>query len=120
MDEATRVGLEASLKKVAQSDVEGILVGEEEYDRSWMKDGGVGAWFTMKRCLDRLPVLVSRKPSDSGDRFDIFQHVLADKAGTGVLDSVRDMRRYCMLVEAELVRQGHNLPPQRHNDKRKQ
>ncbi len=113
MDKETKDGLEAALTKVAQQDIEGILVAEDEYDRSWCRRGGQGAFFTLARALDRLPVLVARQPK-AGDRYDIFQHCI-ESDGTGVLDSVRDLRRYLLLVESELVRRGHKLPLQRHN-----
>lgn len=115
MDEVTKQGFLTSLQKVSAEDVEGIMVGEEEYNRSWMARGGQGVFFTLVRCLDRIPVLCARKPKD-GDRYDIFAHCI-ESDGTGILDSIRDARRYFLMLESELVRQGYDLPKQRHNVK---
>ena len=38
--------------------------------------------------------------------YDIFAHVFADQRSEGVIDDIRDLRRYLMLVEAELRARG--------------
>lgn len=114
MDDKVYKDLREALRFVAKQDVNGCLRGETEYERSWMKRGGVGAFFTLVRSMDRLDSLCSRQP-EGGDRYDIFLHCLQSDGDTGVLNAVRDLRRYLLLVEAELVRQGHELPLQRHN-----
>lgn len=106
--------LEEMLYKVAGEDVEGLLVGEVEYDRSWIAHDGVGAFFTLIRGLHRLEAICKTKPKE-GDRYDIFQHVLESPPNSGALDAMRDIRRYLLNVEAELTRRGHKLPRQRHN-----
>jgi len=117
MDEKLKKQLLAALQKVAAQDVEGCFNGEQEYNRSWLKRGPVGAYFTVVRPLDRLDTLCNRSASN-GVSFDIFQHVLDSPDGdTGALNAVRDLRRYLLLVEAELVRRGFDLPLQRHNRK---
>ena len=117
MDKKTKEELYEAVGVVAQLDWSGVMKGEEEYDRSWLKRGGVGVYFTLIRPMDRLDSLCSR-PASNGVPYDIFQHCLDSPDGdTGVLNAVRDLRRYLLLVEAELVRRGHQLPLQRHNHK---
>lgn len=42
----------------------------------------------------------------AADAYDIFAHVMADQRAEGVIDDIRDLRRYLMLVEAELRARG--------------
>jgi len=51
------------------------------------------------------------------DKYDLFGHIEADIAegGETVLDTVRDLRRYLLLVEAYLVEQAIDLPISRDN-----
>lgn len=117
MDDQTRDGLKSALEIVTKQDLEGVLVGEEEYSRSWLRHGSVGAFFTMIRCMHRFDVLCSR-PASNNIEYDVFQHCLDSIGDSGVLNSVRDARRYLLLLEAELIRLGHTLPLQRHNQKK--
>jgi len=38
--------------------------------------------------------------------YDIFHHIAVDQRAEGVIDDVRDLRRYLMLVEAEMRARG--------------
>lgn len=38
--------------------------------------------------------------------FDIFSHIAADQRSEGLIDDIRDLRRYLMLVEAEMRARG--------------
>jgi len=113
----TEKSFEVSLEEVAVRDVEGLMQARIEYGESWKKRGGCGAYFTIVRPLDRLDILCAR-PASNGVPFDIFQHCLDSPNGDeGVLNALRDLRRYLLLVEVELVQRGHDLPLQRHNRK---
>jgi hypothetical protein len=39
-------------------------------------------------------------------RHNIFQHILADRRAEPLLDDIRDLRRYLILVEAEMAARG--------------
>jgi len=105
-----------AIAQVAADDVEGLIQAREEYGDSWCDRGGSGAWFTIVRPLDRLNKMMTRRPAPGSDTTDIFAHMAVCQTGDeGVLNAVRDLRRYLLLAEAELVRRGHKLPLQRHN-----
>jgi len=42
--------------------------------------------------------------------YDIFRTIEEHPEETGVIDDIRDLRRYLLLVEAEMVRLGHIQP----------
>ena len=42
--------------------------------------------------------------------YDIFHTIEEHPEETGVIDDIRDLRRYLLLVEAEMVQIGHILP----------
>lgn len=112
------------LEAIAREDVEGIRKAEQQYGSSWKRRGGVGAYMMLCRKFDRLEQQLSRpmiKPSaalkpaaevlkDEPDAivapYDIFRHAAADTRSEGIIDDIRDLRRYLMLVEAELRAQG--------------
>lgn len=112
-----------ALHTVAQSDVEGLMEARRHYGESWKAEGGFSAWFNVKRKIDRLVKLCSRPVEVFGasdfvrERYNIFSHIEADliEGGEGVLDTIRDLRRYLTLVEAEMLLQDKKLPLQRDN-----
>lgn len=96
------------LKDIAQADVEGLLTAERSYGDSWKKRGGVGAFMMLARKWDRIEKQVARTadqcPAVAGvtpGAYDIFTHLAADRRPEGLIDDIRDLRRYLMLVEAE-------------------
>jgi hypothetical protein len=102
---------------VAANDVEGLKKAQESYGNSWKARGGVGAFMMLARKWDRLEqqlrkiatVNRSREGLDNVQvgQYDIFGHVIADPRPEGVIDDIRDLRRYLMLVEAELLARGY-------------
>ena len=107
----------SSLQAVTEDDVTALIESRIHYGDSWRAEGGFSAWFNIKRKVDRLVKLMSRDATPTRDRYDIFGHIQSDLAegGEAVLDAVRDMRRYLILVEAHLVQQKVKLPPSRDN-----
>lgn len=114
------------LGDIAETDVEGLLTAAKSYGSSWKQRGGVGAFMMMARKWDRLEnrVKVLREyPKEVGppnmspvvQAYDIFGHIINDKRGEGLIDDIRDLRRYLLLVEAELVARGHYLMQARDN-----
>ena len=83
---------------VARADVTALEKAEESYGDSWKKRGGVGAFMMLARKWDRL-----EKQVENMD-YDVFEAIRDDNREEGVIDDVRDLRRYLMLVEAEILR----------------
>jgi hypothetical protein len=90
-----------NLGKVAQQDVASLEVSEKEYGSSWKRRGGVGAYMMLARKWDRLEKAVESKYG-----FDIFRAIEEDARPEGVIDDIRDLRRYLMLVESEMIARG--------------
>lgn len=88
------------LDQIAREDVEGLKRAEVSYGNSWKKRGGANAWFMLCRKYDRLELQVS------ANHDNVFEAVLTDPRPEGAIDDIRDLRRYLMLVEAELRAQG--------------
>jgi hypothetical protein len=107
------------LDRVAAGDVKALLHAEKSYGDSWKKRGGIGAFMMLARKWDRLEKRVANPPLENPvtahpldcdvekvlafDRFDIFGAVETDQRAEGVIDDIRDLRRYLLLVEAELI-----------------
>lgn len=70
--------------------------GKPGYMGSWKKRGGQGAFMMLARKWDRLEVAVE------GYDWDIFEAMRKDTRSEGILDDIRDLRQYLMLVEAEM------------------
>lgn len=123
------------LRKVADEDVAGLAKAQLSYGDSWKKRGGVGAFMMLARKWDRLEQQVQRTLSPSSvspgltavfehvapgvtiaaARYDIFAHCECDPRTEGIIDDVRDLRRYLLLVEAELLARGKRHGPHRDN-----
>lgn len=88
------------LTSVAENDVVELKRKDESYGGSWKKRGGVGAWMMAARKIDRLENQLQKMD------YNIFEAIRDDDAEDGILDDLRDLRRYLMLIEAELVAQG--------------
>ena len=111
------------LDVVAKADVAGLKKAQQSYGNSWKSRGGVGAFMMLARKWDRLENRLKKTNiGGKGEHFmeplqqyDIFAHVVADTRAEGVIDDIRDLRRYLMLVEAELLARGHELGIARDN-----
>lgn len=96
-----------NLAPIAADDAEGLKRAQQSYGNSWKSRGGVGAFMMLARKWDRLENRV-KKESALGGSYDIFAHIAADERAEGIIDDVRDLRRYLLLVEAEMVARGFN------------
>jgi len=90
---------------IADGDVKQVKIKEREYNCSWKLRGGIGAFMMLARKWDRLENAVKTV------NYDIFKAVEVDRREEGVIDDIRDLRRYLLLVEAELEarKQDQNL-----------
>lgn len=88
--------------QVADMDIVHLSLAEKSYGTSWKKRGGVGAFMMLARKWDRLENQVSHTG------WDVFKACREDSREEGVIDDIRDLRRYLLLVEAELLRLERN------------
>ena len=69
---------------------------EQDYGDSWRKRGGVGAYMMLARKWARIENQVVEKG------WDIFKSIEQDIRPEGILDDIKDLRRYLLLVEAHM------------------
>lgn len=72
----------------------------EEYGDSWCRRGGIGAFMMVARKWDRLENVAKEVG------WDIFAAAEKDCRPEGVLDDIRDLRRYLILIEEYVTREG--------------
>jgi len=84
-----------TVKKLLESDLIGLTEAEKSYGNSWKKRGGVGAFMMLARKWDRIENQVK------SHNYDVIKALQADVSETGILDDIRDLRRYLLLVESE-------------------
>lgn len=99
------------LQAVAESDIAGLLKAEQSYGNSWKRRTGVGAFMMLARKWDRIEQRVAKLVDGTGGaagatRYDIFEHIAIDRRAEGIIDDIRDLRRYLLLVEAEMAARG--------------
>ena len=81
------------IQQLADQDVDSLKESEKSYGDSWRSRGGVGAFMMLARKWDRI-----ENPCIK-DGYDIFDTISKDPTNTGILDDIRDLRRYLILVE---------------------
>ena len=111
------------LDDVARGDAEALKRAQEAYGDSWKRRGGVGAFMMLARKWDRLEKRVEQSILDGSEGgsdlhleavrvsaapYDIFGHIQQDARPEGIIDDIRDLRRYLMLVEAEMIARGYD------------
>jgi len=88
------------LLATAESDVEALVEAEKSYGNSWKKRGGANAWFMLCRKFDRMEIQCK------SHHWDVFEAIDADQRPEGIIDDIRDLRRYLLLVECEMLARG--------------
>jgi len=78
---------------LVDEDVRALDKAEQSYGDSWRKRGGVGAFMMLARKWDRIENQCIK------NGYDIFDTIAKDPTNTGILDDIRDLRRYLILVE---------------------
>ena len=81
------------VNEIAHEDVQKLHEAEKSYGNSWKQRGGVGAFMMLARKWDRIENQCIK------DGYDIFDTISKDPTNTGILDDIRDLRRYLILVE---------------------
>lgn len=89
------------LKAVAASDVQGLINAEKSYGVSWKLRGGVDTFHMLLRKWERVEKRAA-EALPGASPYDVFEHIAADPAAHGLIDDIRDLRRYLMLGDAEL------------------
>ena len=90
------------VQNLAIKDTEQLHVSEQSYGDSWRKRGGVGAFMMLARKWDRL----EKQVEEHG--YDIFKAIKTDTRPEGIIDDIRDLRRYLLLVDAHIQTKGAN------------
>ena len=88
------------LRDLTTKDVTVLEEKGKSYGSSWRKRGGVGAFMMLARKWDRI----ENQMEAAG--YDIFEPLRKEMvAGTtdGLLDDIRDLRRYLLLVEGHVM-----------------
>ena len=88
-----RTKFEAGLNGICAADILGLVKAQESYGTSWRNRGGVGAFMMLARKWDRLENQVKKH------NYDIFEAIAHDRRPEGIIDDIRDLRRYLLLVE---------------------
>jgi len=86
-----------TMKEIAQNDLEALKRAEDSYGDSWKRRGGVGAFMMLARKFDRI------EHQSEKHGWDIFEAGEAFKGEAGLLDDIRDLRRYLLLVENDIL-----------------
>ena len=95
---------------IAQEDAAGLLKAHESYGNSWKKRGGIGVYMIMIRKFDRMELTCEKFG------YDIFEAAKRDPRAEGIIDDIRDLRRYLNLIEAELRNRGTVTSKMAHRD----
>ena len=90
------------IQNLANTDVAKLKHAQESYGDSWRSRGGVGAFMMLARKWDRIENQVSK------DGYDIFKTINNDPSSSGILDDIRDLRRYLLLVEGYITKEVNN------------
>lgn len=95
------------LADVCADDALALVNAQKNYGDSWKQRGGVGAFMMLARKWDRIEKRLHAPPTDSQgaaafSQYDIFGAVASDKRPEGIIDDIRDLRRYLILVECHM------------------
>jgi len=86
--------------ELCSADAQALSQAEKSYGDSWKKRGGVGAMMMLARKWDRIENQVKVQ------NYDVFTAIAQDLSEDGIIDDIRDLRRYLLLVEAEMFMRG--------------
>lgn len=91
------------LGPVSSNDVSCLIDAERSYGDSWKRRGGVDSFAMLGRKWERIETALAcqRTSISESAPFDIFEHIAASPEAGGLIDDVRDLRRYLMIIEAE-------------------
>ena len=99
-----------NMKESAQNDLEALKRAETSYGDSWKRRGGVGAFMMLARKFDRI------ENQAKAENWDIFEAGDVYGGEDGILDDIRDLRRYLILVENEILNNNNDMSEQDEED----
>lgn len=107
MDNDPRFDYHKFIESVLIQDRNEVTIKDVSYGASWKKREGVGAYMMLARKMDRLEEIMKTF------NYDIFEAISSGPKGEDgtVLAEVRDLRRYLLLVEAEMCHRLQPTPP---------
>ena len=82
-----------NIKGIAQKDLEALSRAQSSYGDSWRRRGGIGAFMMLARKFDRI------EHQSEKHGWNVFEAGEVYKGEAGLLDDIRDLRRYLLLVE---------------------
>ena len=91
-------------EKIALGDVTALEEAEKSYGDSWKRRGGTDSFMILARKWDRIENQCKRV------EFNILNACEFDKRSEGIMDDIRDLRRYLILVEQEMVQRVGVVP----------
>ena len=91
------------IKRLALNDVGTLRLKGESYGDSWKARGGVGAFMMLARKWDRIE---GAARAAGWDVLAACARGARAGLGEGLLDDIRDLRAYLLLVEDEALRQA--------------
>lgn len=94
------------MREIAEEDVRVLEIKGQTYGDSWRKRGGVGAFMMLARKWDRLENQMESQGYDiltAGEKFYENEE--------GMMDDIRDLRRYLLLCEQHIREQYRKRHP---------
>ena len=85
------------IKILAMKDVDDLEKSEKSYGDSWRKYDGISAVMNLARKWDRI------ENQSKNKKYDLFEAIKEDMSDEGILDDIRDLRRYCLLIESYML-----------------
>ncbi len=98
------------LDHISKTDVNEILEKEKTYKGSWKKRGGVGAFMMLARKWDRIENMMQKIGCDI---FALCREQDYSGEDGKILAEVRDLRRYLLLVESEMLEEQKGYSTER-------
>ena len=92
-----------NLKIVVDQDVQALRRAADEYGASFSRRGGVGHFMMLARKWDRIEQAMVK--ANGLPCYDVYVRAAHDTRPEGLIDDIRDLRRYLILLEAELLAQ---------------
>jgi hypothetical protein len=92
-----------TVQELATQDAAVLIERDKSYGSSWKKRGGIGAFMMLARKWDRIENILRHLTPAT---WDVFAAIEMDPNDNGIIDDIRDLRRYLLLVEAEMTCRG--------------
>jgi|TARA_R110002020_G_scaffold202084_7_gene405084 hypothetical protein len=83
-----------NIENLTFMDIAQLRKAEQTYGDSWRSRGGVGAFMMLARKWDRIENQCKK------ENYNIFETIKLNPSKTGILDDIKDLRCYLLLVES--------------------